>query len=105
MPRGLLEEVIMRAFLVACLALVAIGVGGYFFLSAVQEPTGIAFATDETRIDRSWVWRSLLGTSDASETGTETVQAEACEKHSTWQWIFIDFGRRDGESGACWASQ
>jgi hypothetical protein len=92
----------MRAFLVACLAIVAIGAGGYFFLSAVQEPTGVAFATDGTRIDRSWAWRSLLGTTNGSETGTP---AEACEKHNTWQWIFIDFGRQDGESGTCWASQ
>jgi hypothetical protein len=94
----------MRAFWVACLAIVAIAVGAYFFLSAVQEPTGVAVATDGARIDTSWVWRSLLGTS-VSESGKKTVQAEACDMHKNWQWIFIDFGRRDGESGACWASQ
>ena len=94
----------MRAFWVACLAAVAIAVAAYFFLSAVQEPTGVAVATDGARIDTSWVWRSLLGTS-VSESGKKTVQAEACDMHKNWQWIFIDFRRRDGESGACWASQ
>ena len=85
--------------------MVAIGAGGYLFLSAVQQPTGVAFATDGARIDTSWAWRSLLSTTSASEPGTEKVRAEACDMHKTWQWIFIDFGRRDGESGACWASQ
>jgi hypothetical protein len=32
----------MRAFLVACLAVIVIGASGYFFLTAVQEPTDVA---------------------------------------------------------------
>jgi hypothetical protein len=96
---------IMRAFWVACLAIVAISAGSYFFLSAVQEPTGVAFATDGARIDTSWAWRSLLSPTSESEPGAKTAQAEACDLRKTWQWIFIDFGRRNGESGTCWASQ
>ena len=40
----------MRAFLVACLAVIVIGAGGYFFLNAMQEPTGVAYTTDGARI-------------------------------------------------------
>ena len=95
----------MRAFSAACLAIILIVVGGYFVLSAVQQPSGVAFASDAARIDTSWAWRSPLSFTSVADPGKKTVQEEACQKHSPWQWIFIDFGRRDGESGACWASQ
>jgi hypothetical protein len=91
---------IMRAFLVACLALVAIAAGGYFFLGALQQPSGVAFATDGARIDANWAWRSVSGPAGA----TETAQAE-CDARKTWQWGFVDLGRPTGESAACSLSQ
>jgi hypothetical protein len=90
----------MRAFLVACLAIVAIGAGGCVFLNAMQEPSGIAYATDSARINTSWAWRSVSQTGAGKET-----QAEACNMRKAWQWIFVDFGRPAGESAACSISQ
>ena len=89
----------MRAFLVACLAIVAIGAGGYVFLNAMQEPSGVAYATDGARINTSWAWRSVSGPAGTGE------KAEECDMRKTWQWIFVDFGRPGGESAACWISQ
>ncbi|HKD25949.1 MAG TPA: hypothetical protein VKC66_08510 [Xanthobacteraceae bacterium] len=40
----------MRAFLAACLAIVVIGVGSYFVLSTLQQPTGVAYTSDGARI-------------------------------------------------------
>jgi hypothetical protein len=91
---------IMRAFMVACLAIVAIGAGGYFFLGAMQQSSGLAYATDGARIDPSWAWRSVPGPSGTSN----TAQAE-CDERKPWQWIFVDLGRPEGESAACSISQ
>jgi hypothetical protein len=91
----------MRAFLVACLAIVAIGTGGYVFLNGMQEPSGVAYATDGARINTGWAWRSV-----SSPTGAgEKAQAEECDTREAWQWIFVDFGRPAGESAACSISQ
>jgi hypothetical protein len=91
----------MRAFWVACLAIVAVAAGGYFFLSAVQQPSGVAYSTDGSRINTSWAWRSVSGPTGASE----SAQANACDLRKTWQWIFVDFGWPDGESALCSISQ
>ena len=48
----------MRAFLVACIAIMAIGVMGHFALSALQQATGLAYTTDNVRIDPDWIERS-----------------------------------------------
>jgi len=48
----------IRAFLVAWLAIMAIGVMGHFALSALQQPTGLAYTTDNVRIDPGWIERS-----------------------------------------------
>lgn len=90
----------MRAFLLACLAIVAVAVGGYFFLGAVQEPSGVAFATDGARIDTSWSWRSVSGDTGAGETAPA-----ACNMRESWQWAFVDFRRPEGEAAPCWVSQ
>jgi hypothetical protein len=95
----------MRAFLVACLAIVVVAVGGYFFVNAMQESSGLAYATDGARINTSWAWRSVSGPTGASEPGTQPAQAHECDARKTWQWIFVDFGRPDGESAACSISQ
>jgi basic membrane lipoprotein Med (substrate-binding protein (PBP1-ABC) superfamily) len=44
----------MRAFLVACLAIVVVGACGFFVIDVMQKPTGVAFTTDGARIDRTW---------------------------------------------------
>jgi hypothetical protein len=48
----------MSAFLAACVAIIAIGAISYFALSALQQPTGLAYAADDVRIDPSWIERS-----------------------------------------------
>jgi len=82
----------MRAFLVACLAIIVIGGGSYYLLNTAQQPAGIAFTTDGTRIDPSWSWR--VNASD-----------KPCEPRRSWQWIFVDFGDPHGESKICSISQ
>jgi hypothetical protein len=88
----------MRAFLLACLAIVIIGAGGYLFVNSMQEPSGVAYSTDGARITASWSWRS---------TGIkEPVTArEECEMRKPWGWIFVDFGKPRGESAVCRISQ
>jgi hypothetical protein len=83
----------MRAFLLACLAIVVIGIGGYFFLSSLQQPTGVANTSDAARITTNWSWRR------------PTANSSECDAHKWWQWIFVDFGDRSDESVACAISQ
>jgi len=90
----------MRAFLLACLAILVIGVGGYFFLGSMQESSGAAFATDGARINPDWAWRSVSTQAGAGE----TPQGE-CDTRKAWQWIFVDFARPEGESALCSISQ
>jgi cytoskeletal protein CcmA (bactofilin family) len=45
----------MQAFLAACIAIIAIGVMSHFALSALQQPTGLAYTTDSVRIDPGWI--------------------------------------------------
>lgn len=89
----------MRAFLTACLAIVVIGAVGYFSLNAVQEPSGLAYATGGARINPDWSWRSVNIPGVSGET------AEACGLRTPSQWIFVDFGAPRGESSLCSASQ
>lgn len=86
----------MRAFLVACLAIVAVAVGGYYWLGTVQQPSGVAYATDGARINTSWAWRSVLGPGDAQA---------GCDMRTDWQWIFVDLGKPGGEPAVCSISQ
>jgi len=104
----------MRAFLTACLAIIVIGTGGYFFLDTMQKPSGIAFATDATRINPQWSWRSVFRQSGTGATATQTVMnglearsawADECELRSTWQWVFVDLGTPRGEPAVCSDSQ
>jgi hypothetical protein len=111
---GRLGEVIMRAFLMACLAIVVIGTGSYFFLDTLQKPSGIAFSTDGARIDPQWAWRSVSRHAGSDESATQTAMnvpeapsdlAYKCEARSTSQWIFVDLGTPDGEPAICSDSQ
>jgi hypothetical protein len=89
----------MRAFLTACLAIVVIGAGGYFLLNSIQQPSGLAYATDGARINPKWSWRSI------DIPGAPSDMAEACNMRAPSQWIFVDFGTPHGESKICSDSQ
>jgi hypothetical protein len=95
----------VRVYLVACLAIVVICVGGYFALNTIQEPTAIAYTTGAARISPHWAWRSVLSPLGASEPTTETATSQECNTREAWQWIFVDFGKPDGESKICKDSQ
>ncbi len=104
----------MRAFLAACLAIVVIGAGGYFALSVLQRPTGVAYTTDGARISPRWSWRAVFRETKTSgpavKTGMTTAEepgelAIGCDMRTAWQWIFVDFGRLEGEPAACSVSQ
>lgn len=88
----------MRAFLLACVAIVVIGACGYLVVNTKQESSGSAFTTDGTRIDPSWAWRTA-GTKEP------TTPAEECAMRKPWGWFFVDFGRPRGEPIACRISQ
>jgi hypothetical protein len=103
----------MRAFLVACLAIVIVGTGGYYGLNTIQQPTGVAYSTDGARISPHWTWRSVLHRQTKAP-ATRTAMnipdapeslADECDVRTTWQWIFVDFGNPDGESYTCSSSQ
>jgi cytoskeletal protein CcmA (bactofilin family) len=49
----------VQVFLAACLAIITIGIMSHLALSAIQRPTGLAYATDAVRIDPSWMERSI----------------------------------------------
>lgn len=85
----------MRAFLVACVAFIAVGAGGYFTLNAVQNSTGAAYSTNSVRIDPSWSWR----------VGTSAAPPQQCAPRKIWQWFFVDFRDPKGEPALCSDSQ
>jgi len=102
----------MRAFLLACVAVVVVGAGGYYTLASLQQPSGIAFSTDAARINPQWTWRSIFGKAAApAQTGGTAVPpapselVEACDPRTATQWIFVDLGTPAGESGLCSISQ
>ncbi len=86
----------MRAFLLACLAIIVIGIGGYFLLDSMQQPTGVAYTTDGARIATNWSWR---------EPTMRTAHGDECDARKSWQWIFVDFGDPAGEAAVCTISQ
>jgi cytoskeletal protein CcmA (bactofilin family) len=45
----------IHVFIAACVAIIIIGVTSHFVLSALQQPTGLAYTTDGVRIDPSWI--------------------------------------------------
>lgn len=86
----------MRAFLLACVAIVVIGAGGYFLLDSMQQSTGAAYTIDGARIATNWSWR---------EPTTKPRQNNECDARKSWQWIFVDFGHPAGEATVCSVSQ
>jgi hypothetical protein len=102
----------MRAFLVACLAIVVIGAAAFYIVNATQKPTGVAYTTDGARINPKWSWRTVfrMPKPPATQTAMNVPASyegmfEECQARDTWQWIFVDFGRPAGESSVCSASQ
>ncbi|HEY2534151.1 MAG TPA: hypothetical protein VGJ20_40565 [Xanthobacteraceae bacterium] len=104
----------MRAFLLACLAIIVVAAAGYFALTTFQRPSGAAFASDEARIDPDWSWRSVLrGTTmrTPERKAGMTIPAapselsDDCHVLAKWQWVFVDFGIAHGESETCEISQ
>ena len=90
----------MRAFLLSCVAIVVLGGVAYFSLNSIQQPSGVAYATEGARIDPNWSWRSVV---NGSANGS-TI-ADECSLRTTWQWVFVDFGDPKGESNTCSISQ
>ena len=90
----------MRAFVLACLAVLVVGGAGYFFLGSMQQSSGAAFATDGARINAGWAWRSV-----SAPVGAGEPARTECDMRKPWQWIFVDLGRPQGESAACSISQ
>jgi cytoskeletal protein CcmA (bactofilin family) len=45
----------VHPFLAACVAIIAIGMMSHFALSALQQPTGVAYTTAIVRIDPGWI--------------------------------------------------
>lgn len=89
----------MRAFITACFAIVVIAAGGYFFLNSMQQPSGLAYATDGARINAQWSWRPI------NVAGAQSTVAKECEMPEPFQWVFIDFGSVAGEPAVCSISQ
>jgi hypothetical protein len=104
----------MRAFLLACFAIIAVGAGGYFFLDSMQESTGVAFTTDGARINPKWTWRAVFSSADAGGPAVKSTMnipqaprelTEDCSARTASQWIFVDLGTPDKESELCKDSQ
>jgi hypothetical protein len=85
----------MRALLMACLLTLVLGAGWYFVLDALQQPSGVAFATDGARIDLGWDWRTVSVPSSAQQ----------CQPRRIWQWFFVDMRNPEGEPSVCSDSQ
>lgn len=93
----------MRAYWVSCVAILIVGAGGYFFVNAMQAPTGLAYTTDDARVSTNWVWRQVP--SSGTVNGQAEPTAGECDKRKVWQWIFVDLGTPNGEPAVCWVSQ
>jgi len=87
----------MRVFLVACLAIVILAVGGYLSVNAMQRLSGVAYTTEGARINPSWSWRRLFarkapdGRPGLAMPGVDAGMAEECDVITTWRWILVDF--------------
>jgi hypothetical protein len=99
----------MRAFIVACLAVIVIGVGGLFTLNSFQRPAATAYSTDGARINPKWSWRNMLrravpsvsqSVNTASLQGTMAEQDE-CATATALAWLFVDFGNSPNDAPGC----
>jgi hypothetical protein len=95
-----LEDLAMRSFLAACLAIVIIGAAGYFSLNAMQQPAGVAYSTSAVRINPALSWRAVLSKNVAGDPTTHQ-----CTPRRASQWIFVDLRDPRGEPELCSFSQ
>ena len=79
----------MRAFLIACLAILVIAIGAIYALGPVQRTAGLAYVGDGARIDPKWSWR-VVGT-EAGPMKTSEARADDCGVRSVWAMIRADF--------------
>jgi hypothetical protein len=97
---GDLEDLAMRSFLAACLAIVIIGTAGYFSLNSMQQPAGVAYSTSAVRINPALSWRAVLSKNVAGDPTTHQ-----CTSRTASQWIFVDLRDPRGEPALCSISQ
>ena len=99
----------MRAFLIACLAVIFLGMGGLITLNSFQRSAAAAYSTDGARINPKWSWRNLLrrpvpsvsqSMNVASLQGTMAEQSE-CAQATALAWLFVDFGNSPNEAPGC----
>jgi hypothetical protein len=98
----------MRVFLISCLAVVVLAVGGFLTLAAVQKPSGVRYTTDGARINPMWSFRQVFSkTKQAPKTvamampSSENVGEEGCEVSNAWLMILADFRSPEDALGAC----
>src|ERR1700674_3514953 len=99
----------MRAFLIAYLAVIFLGMGGLITLNSFQRTAAAAYSTDGARINPKWSWRNILRRSTpavsenmnvASLQGTMGEQDE-CAEATALGWLFVDFGNSPNDAPAC----
>jgi hypothetical protein len=95
-----LEDLAMRSFLAACLAIVVLGTVGYFSLNSMQQPAGVAYSTSAVRINPVLSWRAVL-----SKNVTGDPTNHQCTPRTASQWIFVDLRDPRGEPDLCSLSQ
>lgn len=86
----------MRVFLIACLAIVVLGVGAFLTLGSVQKPAGTVYTTDGARISQKWTWRQVVARPKAAPQNVSMAMpavgavAEDCSA-GAWSYILADF--------------
>jgi hypothetical protein len=96
----------MRVFLISCVAIIVLAVGGYVGLNAVQKLSGLAYTTEGARIKQNWTYRRIAARAAptghaAIAPGTATDASEDCDVSTTWRWILIDFSDSRNEAPSC----
>lgn len=98
----------MRVFLIACLAVVVLGVGAFYALSKVQRPAGTYYTTDGARISPKWSWRQMIGKPKAAPQTVAMAMPQAggaladdCDVYSAWGWILADFSSTPTADPTC----
>ncbi|HET7680138.1 MAG TPA: hypothetical protein VFK79_08415 [Xanthobacteraceae bacterium] len=88
----------MRVFLVACLAVVVLGLGAVLALNSVQKPTGTRYTTEGARISPAWSIRQVFSKPKAAPKtvamampASDGVADENCDVSSAWAMILADF--------------
>jgi hypothetical protein len=103
----------MRAFLIACLAIIVLAGGAFYALGAVQRTSGVAYTTDGARISPKWSWRQMISRAKGMpKTATASMVmpvadedlAEDCGTSTAWSMILADFVGTPTADPACQTS-